>query len=221
MQNGSSIGICTVHTHSIHVLVPICILSLCCNKISASELSRKFIKSALFGWVCTTTNVDDQFGRKCCSLFWELAQKKSYLFPWRGLRLVRKPLRISSCWVSNPRRDMLGGGGRGGGGGGGGGRRRRRKVEDRCADLKRLLLLLFPSPYPVHFYSLLAVTKKKFFLSRVSVVPDLLSFLCSKARDWLCTFFFFFLHTDDLCCRRFTKRETDQNKWESGDFKKS
>ncbi len=48
MQNGSSVG---TYTHCIHVfacLAPICMLSRCLSlKISASELSRIFIKSAL------------------------------------------------------------------------------------------------------------------------------------------------------------------------------
>ncbi len=40
MQNGSSVGMCT---HCVHVFAG----SVLSNKISASELRRKFIKSAL------------------------------------------------------------------------------------------------------------------------------------------------------------------------------
>ncbi len=48
MQNGSSVGICTRCVHVFARLAPICVLSRCLfNKISASELSRKVIKSAL------------------------------------------------------------------------------------------------------------------------------------------------------------------------------
>ena len=53
MQNVSSVGI---FTQCIHVrvarLAPTCMLSRCLlTKISASELSRKFIKSCIVGWV--------------------------------------------------------------------------------------------------------------------------------------------------------------------------
>ena len=33
--------------------------SMLINKISASELGRKFVKSGLFGWVCVCENLHD------------------------------------------------------------------------------------------------------------------------------------------------------------------
>ncbi len=48
MQNGSSVGMCTRCTHVFARLAPICCAqSVLINKISASELSRKFITSAV------------------------------------------------------------------------------------------------------------------------------------------------------------------------------
>ena len=47
-KNGSSVGIRTCCIHIFACLAPICVLGRCLlKKISASELSRKFIKSAL------------------------------------------------------------------------------------------------------------------------------------------------------------------------------
>ena len=48
MQNGTSVGECTGCIHVFERLAPICMLSRCLvTKISASELSRRFVKSAL------------------------------------------------------------------------------------------------------------------------------------------------------------------------------
>ena len=48
MQNGSSVGPCTHYIHVFAYVAPICMLrTKNINNISASELSRKFIKSAL------------------------------------------------------------------------------------------------------------------------------------------------------------------------------
>ena len=47
-QNGSRVGICTRWVHVFALLASICMLSRCLlNRISASEISPKFIKSAL------------------------------------------------------------------------------------------------------------------------------------------------------------------------------
>ena len=50
MQNESSVGICTRRMHVFARLAPICMPSRCLvTKISASELSQKFVKCALLG----------------------------------------------------------------------------------------------------------------------------------------------------------------------------
>ncbi len=59
-KNGSSVGICTRRINVFARFVPIYMLSwYFINKISASELSRKFIKSALLVGTPTTTNLSN------------------------------------------------------------------------------------------------------------------------------------------------------------------
>ncbi len=75
VQNGSSVGMCsTRRTHAFARLAPICMLCRCLsNAISASELSRKFIKSALL--VGYSTNY---LGHTICDPDWDFSDQLSY-----------------------------------------------------------------------------------------------------------------------------------------------